>query len=64
MNLTLMLQKEIDLFTTFRYTNTYPLGIDLLASGKFNTKALITDSYSLEETATALERARTSKKKA
>nr|WP_248930793.1 NAD(P)-dependent alcohol dehydrogenase [Paenibacillus hamazuiensis] len=62
LNLTLLLQKEIAMYGTFRYTNTYPLGIELLASGRFDTKKLITDFYSLEDTALALERARTNKK--
>ncbi|MFD0679677.1 MULTISPECIES: NAD(P)-dependent alcohol dehydrogenase [unclassified Paenibacillus] len=62
LNLTLMLQKEIDLYSTFRYTNTYPFGIELLASGRFNIKPLITDYYCLEDTGLALEQARTNKK--
>jgi L-iditol 2-dehydrogenase len=62
LNLILMLQKEINLYTTFRYTNTYPFGIELLASGKFNILPLITDYYSLEDTQSALEQARTNKK--
>ncbi|TBL69892.1 NAD(P)-dependent alcohol dehydrogenase [Paenibacillus thalictri] len=61
LNLTQMLLKEIDLCTVYRYANTYPLAIQILASGEFDIAPLITDRYFLEETGTAMERARTNK---
>jgi len=62
LNLTLILQKEITVYGTFRFTNTYPHAIDILASGRVDTKPLFTDYYSLEHTGAALEQARTNKK--
>jgi L-iditol 2-dehydrogenase len=62
LNITLMIMKEIDLCAIYRYTNTYPLGIEILASGKYKINPLITNRYDLEETETALEQARTNKK--
>lgn len=62
LNITQMLFKEIDLCAIYRYTNTYPLGIEILASGKYDVKPLITHRYSLAETGAALEQARKNKK--
>lgn len=41
----------------FRYTDTYPLGIHFVASGKVDLDALVTSSYGLDEAQTALGRA-------
>ncbi|UFJ43365.1 NAD(P)-dependent alcohol dehydrogenase [Brevibacillus humidisoli] len=60
-NLTLMLQREIDLYSTYRYTNTYPLGVELMASSENDVSVLLTDQYPLVQTGAALERARTNK---
>lgn len=47
--------REIWLTGTFRYANTYPLAVELAASGKVNLEAIVTQRYSLDETAIALE---------
>ncbi|GGJ08689.1 sorbitol dehydrogenase [Alicyclobacillus cellulosilyticus] len=52
---------EIDVLGVFRYANTYPRGIALLASGRWPIEDLVTDRYPLAETKQALERARTNK---
>ncbi|WP_220700603.1 NAD(P)-dependent alcohol dehydrogenase [Mycetocola lacteus] len=39
----------------FRYTNTWPLGIDLVAAGKVDLDGLVTGKYGLAEVETALE---------
>ncbi|MFM1653658.1 NAD(P)-dependent alcohol dehydrogenase [Brevibacillus sp. B_LB10_24] len=61
LNVTLMLQKEINLYSVYRYTNTYPLAIELLASGDFPVDEIITDRYSLDEIQQAMEQAHTNK---
>lgn len=60
-NVTGMIMKEIDYLTSYRFTNAFPLAIELLASGRFRTDALLTDRYPLEQTQEALERARMNK---
>lgn len=49
LNVTLMLQKEIDLFSVYRYTNTYPLAINILVDLGSQIEPIITDRYSLEQ---------------
>lgn len=48
---------EIDIYGIFRFANTYPKGIEFLASGDVDAGVLITDCYPLAETREALERA-------
>jgi len=55
--------KEVDIYGIFRYANTYPKGIEILASGIADVKPLITGRFSLEQTAQALEEARVNKAK-
>ena len=47
--------KEIWLTGTFRYANTYPPAIDLVASGKVDLDAIVTGYYGLDETEEALQ---------
>ncbi|MEJ8543867.1 NAD(P)-dependent alcohol dehydrogenase [Brevibacillus borstelensis] len=61
LNVTLMLQKEIDLYSVYRYTNTYSLAIQLLASGEYPVDQIITDRYSLDDIQQAMEQARTNR---
>lgn len=46
--------REVDILGCFRYANTYPQAIALLASGKLqNIEKLITHRFSLEESSRA-----------
>ena len=45
---------EIWVSGIFRYTNTWPLAIELVASGKVNLDALVTHTFSLDEAESAL----------
>ena len=47
--------KEIWMTGTFRYANTYPPAIDLVASGKVDLDAIVTGYYGLDETEEALQ---------
>jgi L-iditol 2-dehydrogenase len=51
--------KEVDIRGIFRYKNTYPTCISLLASKKLNVKGLITHRYGMDEILTAFETAKT-----
>jgi L-iditol 2-dehydrogenase len=61
LDITQMIMKEIFLITVYRFANTYPLGIEIMASKKYNCNLLITDHFSLDEADLALEKARTTK---
>jgi L-iditol 2-dehydrogenase len=47
-------QREITVTGTFRYANTYPLAVELAASGHVPLDLLVDSHYSLEETGSAL----------
>ena len=51
--------KEISIETIFRYVNTFPKAIDLIASGKLNALPLITKTYPLKDAVAAFEYAAT-----
>ncbi|USP96101.1 sorbitol dehydrogenase [Bacillus vallismortis] len=57
LNVPFIADNEIDIYGIFRYANTYPKGIEFLASGIVDTKHLVTDQYPLEQTQEAMERA-------
>lgn len=57
LNVPFIADNEVDLYGIFRYANTYPAGIEFLASGQHDVMSLITDRYDLEETQQAMERA-------
>lgn len=57
LNVPLIADNELDIYGIFRYANTYPSGIEFLASGRIDAKSLITDRYPLARTQEALERA-------
>jgi len=50
--------KEIWLTGTFRYANTYPSAIELIATGKVDLDALVSAHYSLDEAEQALTHAK------
>lgn len=47
--------KEIDLRGVFRYCNTYPTALELVASGKVNLKRLVTHRYKMIDAEMALD---------
>jgi len=49
--------KEIDLLGSFRYHDTYPQALELIASGQINVKPLVTHRYTLLESQKAFEQA-------
>ena len=48
---------EITLTGTFRYANTYPTAIALVAAGKVDLDAMVTGRFSLAEAEDALQAA-------
>lgn len=55
LNINDMIVREIKLRPIFRYNNTFPTGVNLLASGKVNLKPLISKRFSLQEVPQAFE---------
>ncbi len=49
--------RELIVTGIFRYTDTWPLAIHLVASGKVDLDALVTSTYGLDDAQTALDRA-------
>jgi L-iditol 2-dehydrogenase len=56
--LALLQSREIWLTGTFRYANTYPTAIDLVAQGRVDVEAIITGRYELDEAEAALNAGR------
>jgi L-iditol 2-dehydrogenase len=56
--LALIQSREIWLTGTFRYANTYPTAIDLVAQGRVDVEAIITGRYGLDEAEAALNAGR------
>ncbi|XP_045469054.1 sorbitol dehydrogenase-like isoform X2 [Harmonia axyridis] len=52
---------EIDMLGVFRYVNEYPTAIGLISSKKVKAKTIITHHFSMEESASAFDIARTGK---
>ncbi|XP_061831219.1 sorbitol dehydrogenase-like [Nerophis lumbriciformis] len=52
--------REVDIRGVFRYCNTWPMAIAMLASGKVNVKPLVTHRFPLEQAAQAFETTRQS----
>ncbi|XP_062326925.1 sorbitol dehydrogenase [Osmerus eperlanus] len=50
--------KEVDIRGVFRYCNTWPMAIAMLASGKVNVKPLVTHRFPLEQAVHAFETTR------
>ncbi len=55
LNINDMIVREIKLRPIFRYNNTFPTGVNLLASGKVNLQPLISKRFSLPEVPQAFE---------
>lgn len=55
LDLTLMLQKEINLISVYRYANDYPLGLKILEKKQQQLKHVIVQNYRLEEMNEAME---------
>lgn len=55
------IRKEVDIRGVFRYVNSYPKAIAMLASGIVDAKPLITHRFRLEDTLKAFETAKTGK---
>jgi len=53
--------KEVDICGSFRYHDTYPAALELVASGKLNVKPLVTHHFSLQECQQAFETAEVGK---
>jgi L-iditol 2-dehydrogenase len=49
-----VIDKEIDVRGVFRYANTYPSAIALIASGAVDVKSMVTDEYSLDDAGRAM----------
>ena len=54
-NINDLIVREITLKPIFRYNNTFPTGVDLLASGKVDVKPLISKRFELSEVPQAFE---------
>jgi L-iditol 2-dehydrogenase len=53
-NVPLVQSRELTITGTFRYARTYPLALELIASGAVDVRRLITHRFSLEDTEAAL----------
>ncbi|KAJ4946865.1 hypothetical protein JOQ06_008908 [Pogonophryne albipinna] len=50
--------REVDIRGVFRYCNTWPMAVAMLASGKVNVKPLVTHRFPLEQAVQAFETSR------
>jgi len=56
--LALLQNREITLTGTFRYANTYPTAIELVATGRVDVEAIVTGHFPLEQAEQALQASR------
>ncbi|MDM5336415.1 NAD(P)-dependent alcohol dehydrogenase [Fictibacillus enclensis] len=57
MNVAQIIDKEIDIMGVFRYHHTYPKALEMLSKAEVNIENIITDKYTMEQTADAFEKA-------
>jgi L-iditol 2-dehydrogenase len=57
LNLQLMVDKEVQLQTSFRYRNIFPAALSTISSGKLDIKKIVTRIYPFEETPEAFKAA-------
>lgn len=57
LDMSLFAAKEIRIETVFRYANVFDRALNMIASGKFDLKPLITGTYRFEDSIAAFERA-------
>ena len=55
LNISDLIVREIKLRPIFRYNNTFPTGVNLMASGRVNVKPLISKRFTLAEVPGAFE---------
>ncbi|WP_010677144.1 NAD(P)-dependent alcohol dehydrogenase [Bacillus timonensis] len=60
-DITHLIDSEIDVYGVFRYANTYPASIQALSGGNLDVKRVITHKYALKDIKEAVEMARTQK---
>jgi len=51
--------KEVDIYGSFRYHDTYPAALEIVASGRVNVKPLVTHHFNLRQSQEAFEVAET-----
>jgi L-iditol 2-dehydrogenase len=56
--LALLQNRELTLTGTFRYANTYPTAIELVAGGRVDVEAIVTGHFPLEQAEQALQAGR------
>ena len=54
--MSLMLDKELNIKTVFRYRHIYPMAIDAVAAGKVNLKGIVTNIFDFEDIQNAMDK--------
>ncbi|WP_044480382.1 NAD(P)-dependent alcohol dehydrogenase [Paenibacillus antibioticophila] len=60
-NISELIDAELDVYGVFRYANTYPSAIQILSRGKHDIRKIITHKFALSDIKKAVELARTQK---
>lgn len=51
----LRINREVHIQTVFRYANNYPMTMDMISSGRFDVKSMVTDVYDYRDVQRAFE---------